>query len=155
MRAAGIEVLYYGGYGNEAGLIIRQAKEHGYPLQLVAGDGIANENFGLVAGVASDGTLMTSFPSPSGPEAVKVGARFKEGLRPNFRAYAAVQVWAAAAGQAGTFATAQVATALRTHTFDTVLGRIGFDAKGNVTGYATFVWYVWRDGKYVPKEVVN
>lgn len=37
-------------------------------------------------------------------------------------------------------------------TFDTVLGRIAFDAKGDVTGYETFVWYVWKDGRYTPVE---
>ena len=41
MRRKGVEVLYFGGYMHEAGLIIRQAREHGYELQLVAGDGIS------------------------------------------------------------------------------------------------------------------
>jgi hypothetical protein len=36
-----------------------------------------------------------------------------------------------------------------------VLGRLGFDGKGDVTGYSTFVWYVWQSGRYVPKDVVN
>jgi branched-chain amino acid transport system substrate-binding protein len=43
MQAMGVEVLYYGGYTHEAGLIIRQARQNGYELQLVAGDGISNE----------------------------------------------------------------------------------------------------------------
>ena len=35
--------------------------------------------------------------------------------------------------------------------FDTVLGRIGFDAKGDVTGFEPWGWYVWQaDGTYVP-----
>ena len=37
-------------FTHEAGLIIRQAREHGYALQLVAGDGIDSEDFGLIAG---------------------------------------------------------------------------------------------------------
>jgi branched-chain amino acid transport system substrate-binding protein len=41
---------------------------------------------------------------------------------------------------------------LRAQKFDTVLGRIGFDHKGDVTGYDTFVWYVWKDGKYEPAD---
>ena len=155
MRASSIEVLYYGGYTQEAALIIRQAKEQGYDLQLVAGDGISNEDFGLIAGPAADGTLMTNFSSPSGPEAAQFAAKFTEGLRPPFRSYATVQAWAEAVEKAGTFETAPVANALRTHTFDTVLGRIGFDAKGDVTGYSTFVWYVWQGGNYAPKETVN
>jgi hypothetical protein len=44
---------------------IRQAREHGYELQLVAGDGIGNEDFGLIVGEASDGTLMTNSPVPA------------------------------------------------------------------------------------------
>jgi branched-chain amino acid transport system substrate-binding protein len=152
MRAGGIEILYYGGYQAEAALIIRQAREHGYELQLVAGDGIANEDFGLIAGPASDGALMTFYSSPSGPEAAAFAARFTEGLRPPFTTYAAFQVWAQAAAKAGTLETKAVADALRAGEFDTVLGRIGFDAKGDVTGYETFVWYVWKDGKYAPVE---
>jgi branched-chain amino acid transport system substrate-binding protein len=61
-----------------------------------------------------------------------------------------VQVWALAVEQAGTFETAAVAEALRSREFDSVLGTIGFDVKGDVTGYDTFVWYVWKDGDYAP-----
>jgi hypothetical protein len=31
-----------------------------------------------------------------------------------------------------------------------VLGRIGFDEKGDVTGYDTYVWYVWNGGEFAP-----
>ena len=37
--------------------------------------------------------------------------------------------------------------------FDTVLGQIGFDAKGDVTGFEPWHWFVWQaDGTYVPLE---
>jgi hypothetical protein len=37
--------------------------------------------------------------------------------------------------------------------FNTVLGRIGFDANGDVTGFDPWEWYVWQaDGTYVPLE---
>jgi branched-chain amino acid transport system substrate-binding protein len=154
MRTKSVEVLYYGGYMREAGLIIRQAKEGGYPLQLVAGDGIANEDFGLIAGQASDGTFMTGVPDPSAnPRATEVlRGRTGPGNQSAFTAYAALQAWAQAVEKAGTFETEAVAEALRSHEFDTVLGRIGFDEKGDVTGYETFVWHVWNDGKYAPVE---
>ena len=53
--------------------------------------------------------------------------------------------------KAGTFETEAVGEALA-HACSSIpsLGRIGFDAKGDVTGYDTFVWYVWKDGKYAP-----
>jgi branched-chain amino acid transport system substrate-binding protein len=149
MRSKGIEVLYFGGYMHEAALIIRQAREHGYGLQLVGGDGISDEDFGLIAGPASDGTLMTLYPWPSGPEAAALTAKFSGASRPPFEPYAALQAWAEAVEKAGTFETKAVTDELRASEFDTVVGRIGFDEKGDVTGYETFVWYVWKDGKHV------
>ena len=50
---------------------------------------------------------------------------------------------------------ASVAEALRQEPFDTVLGAIGFDAKGDVTGFDPFAWYVWTDGKYLPEGLTD
>jgi ABC-type branched-subunit amino acid transport system substrate-binding protein len=55
-------------------------------------------------------------------------------------------------GNRGLAATEAVAKVLRSHKFDTVLGHIGFDAKGDVTGYETVVWNVWKGGKFAPVE---
>jgi branched-chain amino acid transport system substrate-binding protein len=63
-----------------------------------------------------------------------------------------IQVWARAVERAGTFKAGAVAETLRASQLDTVLGRIGFDSKGDVTGANTFVWYVWKGGETVPLE---
>ena len=157
MQALNVDVLYYGGYAPEAGLMMRQAGDRRYQLQLVAGDGINSEDFWLIAGGAAEGTLMTSYPDVSAkPAAAEVVARFRaehyEPIGSTLYGYAAVQAWAQAVEAVGTFEADAVAAALRSHQFDTVLGKIGFDAKGDVTGYDTFVWYVWRGGKYAPLE---
>jgi branched-chain amino acid transport system substrate-binding protein len=159
MQALGVEVLYYAGFRREAGLIIRQAHDRGYDLQLVAADGIGGEDFALIAGLAADGTLMTYAPSPlANPEAALLAKRFAaEGYAGSFglgtfRSYAVVQAWAQGVEQAGTFAPDAVAEALHDLQFDTVLGRIAFDRKGDVTGYDTYVWYVWKDGEFAPLE---
>jgi branched-chain amino acid transport system substrate-binding protein len=66
-------------------------------------------------------------------------------------AYAAVEVWAQAVTAAGSLDLDSVIEALHGRQFDTVLGRIGFDAKGDVTGFDPWKWYVWQaDGSYVP-----
>jgi branched-chain amino acid transport system substrate-binding protein len=41
---------------------------------------------------------------------------------------------------------------LRANQFDTIYGRIGFDAKGDVTGYEPFGWYLWQGGDYAPVD---
>jgi branched-chain amino acid transport system substrate-binding protein len=160
LRAASIEVLYVGGYSPEAGLIIRQARDRKYSVQLVAGDSLSTGEFWLVAGPAGEGTLFTSFSDPTHePRAAAVMARIQARLQqPNARAlysYAAVQLWAQAVEKAGTTDAAPVAEALRREQFDTVLGTIGFDAKGDVTGFDPFVWFVWTDGKWVPKDLTE
>ena len=62
-------------------------------------------------------------------------------------AYGAIQVWAQAVEKAGSLELDEVVRTMRRDEFDTVLGRIGFDDKGDVTGLG-FVWYVWKDGRY-------
>jgi branched-chain amino acid transport system substrate-binding protein len=155
-RAGGVEIAYFGGYYREAALLIRGAREQDYRMQLVAGDGIANEAFGQVTGEAGEGTLFTSFRDPRrNPAAESVVARFrKQGFEPEnytLYAYGAVEAWAQAVAKAGSTELAAVTGALRTFEFDTILGRISFDAKGDVR-QPGFEWFVWRGGKYLPLE---
>ena len=157
LSAVGTDVVYYGGYAPEAGLIIRQARNTGDDVQLVVGDGVATEDFSLIAGPAGAGTLMTVWPDVrENPAAAAVVAKFRaanyEPAGATLNGYATVQVWAQAVQQAGTFELEPVAQTLRSHQFDTVLGTIGFDAKGDVTGYDTFAWYAWNDGGYAPVD---
>jgi branched-chain amino acid transport system substrate-binding protein len=155
LRERGIAVLHYSGYAPEAGLIARQAKAAGLALQLVCGDGTSSEDFRLVAGEAAEGTLLTNLADPSNrSEAASVVARMRamgEKVLPSgLYAYAAVQAWAQAARAAGSTDGKAVAAALRAGSFDTIVGRLGFDAKGDVTGVDTFRWYRWHAGDLVP-----
>jgi len=56
-------------------------------------------------------------------------------------------VWAQAVEKAGSLELDAVVKTLHSNEFDTVLGRISFDEKGDVipSGY---VWNVWKDGEY-------
>jgi branched-chain amino acid transport system substrate-binding protein len=157
LQAAAIDVAYVGGRTSKVGLIARQAGDRGYRLQVVSGDAIGSEEFQLVAGAAAEGTLFTSGPDPRAfPAAKEVVRRFREsGFEPEnytLYAYAAVQAWAQAVEMANTLDYEAVIESLHAHQFDTVLGRIGFDHKGDVTGYEPFVWYVWREGNYAPVD---
>jgi branched-chain amino acid transport system substrate-binding protein len=42
-------------------------------------------------------------------------------------------------------------SSLRSNEFDTILGRVSFDAKGDVR-QPGFEWFIWRSGQYVPLE---
>jgi branched-chain amino acid transport system substrate-binding protein len=156
LQSAQINVVYFGGYYREAALLIRDAQDQGYTIRLISGDSIASEAFGQVTGKAGDGTLFTSFrdPRPT-PEAEDVVARFRQsGFEPEgytLYSYGAVQTWAQAAIKAGSIESEGVIAALRAHEFDTIIGRISFDSKGDVK-QPVFEWFIWRDGHYTPLE---
>jgi branched-chain amino acid transport system substrate-binding protein len=61
--------------------------------------------------------------------------------------YATLQVYAAAAKKAGSTEPDEVAKALRDGSYDTVLGPLSFNEKGDITD-PKYVMYKWSNGKY-------
>jgi branched-chain amino acid transport system substrate-binding protein len=156
LQAAGIQIAYFGGYYREAALLIRNAREQRYNLQLVSGDSIASEAFVQVTGEAGEGTVFTSFRDPRrSPGAASLVERFRsQGFEPEgytLYSYGAVQAWAQAVERAGSAEPKAVMDALRSHEFETILGPVSFDAKGDVR-QPGFEWFIWRSGRYVPLE---
>ena len=144
-----IDALYIGGYMVDIGIISRQAKKELPNLRLFSGDSLVDVQYLFVAGDAGAGTYFTFGPDMrTKPEAQDVVAAIREedAYEPEgytLYAYGAVQAWAQAVEQAGSLKPKAVIKALRKGSFDTVLGKIGFDEKGDVTGISTFVWYVF------------
>jgi branched-chain amino acid transport system substrate-binding protein len=157
LQAADIDLLYIGGYPTEVALMARAAGDRGYPVQLVAGNSLTAEDFGLIAGPAAEGTLFVDVADPRGrAEAAPVVERFRaSGFEPQgytLYSYAAVQVWAQAVEKAGSLELHKMIASLRQHQFDSVLGPIAFDEKGDLT-VQNAVLYVWHaDGTYQPLD---
>jgi branched-chain amino acid transport system substrate-binding protein len=155
---AKIDVLYAGGYQGDIGIIIRQAKKKIPNLKLISGDALVSEDFPIIAGEAAVGTYFTFGPDIRlMPEAATVTAAFRdeEDYEPagyTLYSYGAVQAWAQAVQQADSLEPGAVIDALKAGTFDTVLGKIGFDEKGDVTGTSSFVWYVFGEEDYMLAE---
>lgn len=152
MKASDIGVIYIGGYHTEAGLILRQAREQGLGAQLISGDALVTQEYWQITGNVGEGTLMTFSPDPrKNPEAAPVVKRFREaGVEPEgyvLYTYAAIQTWAQAAQKAGATTFDQVVKTLKSDKFNTVLGSIGFDNKGDVTAPG-YVFYKWSKGNY-------
>jgi branched-chain amino acid transport system substrate-binding protein len=153
LQAAAIDVFYLGGYSTEAALMLREADNRGYDVQLISGDALTSAEFAMVAGPAADGTLITFFPDArNNPEAEDVVARFRdEGYEPEgftLQTYAAFQTWAQAAEKAGSLDLDKMIEALHQTEFRTVFGTFGFDDNGDMTAPG-FVWYRWKGGEYV------
>jgi branched-chain amino acid transport system substrate-binding protein len=157
LQAADIVVAFVGGYHTEIALMARAAHERGYPLQLIAGLTLATEEFGLIGGPGAEGTLFIDNPDArQNAEAAPVVERFRaSGFEPEgstLNDYCAVQVWAQAAEKASSLELPAMIASLRNHQFDTVLGPIGFDEKGDVTLQSPVV-YVWHaDGSHMLEQ---
>jgi branched-chain amino acid transport system substrate-binding protein len=152
LKAAGIEILYVGGYHPEAGLLARQMKDQGMNTILVSGDALVTAEYWQITGDAGQGTLMTFSPDPQkDPANAALNKVFADkGISPEgyvYYAYAALQVWAQAANAAGSTDFDKVVAALNSGKFKTVLGELSFDSKGDVT-LPGYVFYEWKDGKY-------
>lgn len=154
LRQAEIDVVYVGGYGPDAGLILRTARAQGDDVQMIGGVGLSMDEFWTVAAKAGEGTIFTTRRDVrSTPAAAAVLKEFRKrglGTRPGgIGAYAAVQVWATAVERAGTVELPAVARVLRRGRFATPLGRIAFDDKGDLRDNV-WEWHVWREGNYEP-----
>jgi branched-chain amino acid transport system substrate-binding protein len=152
LKQADIDVVYFGGYHTEAGLIIRQMRDQGMDTILMGGDALITQEFWSITGDAGEGTLMTFSPDPrKNPAAAEVVKRFKDkGIEPEgyvLYTYAAVQAWKQAADKAKSTEAAGVVKALNDTEFDTVIGKFKFNEKGdpNLPPYAV---YRWSNGTY-------
>ena len=151
MKEAGVSVVYFGGLHTEFGLIERQAADQGLKATFMSGDGIVSNELASIAGDAVIGTLMTFAPDPrKNPAAADVVKKFRDA---NFEpeaytlySYAAVQIFAEAAKAAGGNDPEAVAAAAKEKgPFKTVIGELGFDAKGDITR-PDYVMYEWKKG---------
>lgn len=152
LKASGADIIYWGGLHTEGGLIVRQMRAAGLTAVMMSGDGITTDEFATIGGPGVEGTLMT-FPSDpqKRPQAAAILKKFEaRKFKPEaytLYSYAALQVIAKAAAGANTLDAKKVAEFARSgKTFDTVLGNLSFDKKGDIT-HLDYVMYTWKKGQ--------
>ena len=152
LKAAGVEVIAYGGYHTEVALILRQAQQAGLKLTIMGGDTMTNSELVTAAGPAADNVLFTFSPDPrKNPSAAAIVKEFRDAkVEPEgyvMYAYAAMQLFAQAAEKAKSTKYVDLEKSLRNGSFDTVIGNLSFDAKGD-NKLPGFMVYQWQGGKY-------
>src|SRR6201994_2638920 len=147
LKAENIDLVYVGGYHQESGLIVRQMRAQGLKTVLMAGDALADKEFASITGPDAEGTLFTFGPDPRNkPTAKAIVEKFKakhidpEGY--TLYTYAAFQIWSKAAAKAGTTDPKKVMDAIKAGSWDTVIGTIEYDAKGDIK-LLDYVVYRW------------
>ncbi len=149
LKAANVDVLYFGGYYQEAGLLKRQMVAQNMTTRLVGGDALLNADYFAITGPAGAGTLMTFNPDPAKDPAnaelvatFKANGRLLEGY--TLYTYAAIQAWAQAVESAGETEFDDVADELDAGQFNTVIGTFEFDSKGD-PDLPGFLFYEFKE----------
>ncbi len=153
LKLNAVDVVYVGGYHQEAGLILRQMRDQGLKTVLMAGDALADKEFASITGAAAEGVLFTFGPDPrKKATAAAIVKKFKDkNIDPEgytLYTYAAFQVWSQAATKTGSTDSKKVAATIKGGKWDTVLGPITYDKKGDIT-VVDYVVYKWdKSGNY-------
>lgn len=149
LKQADVDFVYYGGYHPELGLILRQASEKGLKARFMGPEGVGNSEISAIAGSASKNLLVT-LPKlfDEDPENKTLAESFKARNQDPSGAYvlpgySAVQVISQAITKTGSTDPKVVAAAMHAGMFNTPIGNIGFDSKGDLTNFE-FVIYQWH-----------
>ena len=151
MKREKINMIVLGGYHTAAALIIKQSKEQGLPTQMMGFDALETAEFYQLGGAATNGVLM-SFPpkAEDDPKNADLVKKFRDAkYNPEgytLFSYAAVKVWAQAATKAKSTDPTAVAAALRGQSWDSAVGPLAFDQKGDIKN-PVYDIYVWKDGQ--------
>jgi len=161
IKAAGADLIYWGGLHTEGGLIVRQMRDQSVRAPLMGGDGITDDEFAAIAGPGAEGTLMTYGPDPrKRPEAKAAVEKFRaKNFEPQaytLYSYAAVEIIKQAAEAAKSLDPKKVAAQMASgQKFKTVIGEISYDKKGDITrlDYVMYVWKKNAQGKITYVEI--
>ncbi|TMJ16130.1 MAG: branched-chain amino acid ABC transporter substrate-binding protein [Alphaproteobacteria bacterium] len=148
-----IDLVYVGGYYSEAGLILRQMRDQGINAVLMGGDALVDMQFAAIAGPLAEGSLFTFAPDPrKKTTAAAIIKKFKDkGIDPDgytLYSYAAFQVWSEAVARAKTTDAKKVAAVIKAGSWDSVLGKISYTPKGDITVLDYVVYRRDKDGSY-------
>jgi branched-chain amino acid transport system substrate-binding protein len=153
IKATKPDLIYFGGMYPEGGLMYKQAREIGLDADWIGGDGLMDGKLIEIAGKSAEGAYITFTPDPANIPSAK---GFLEQYRKKFGEPGPYSVYAYVAGDV--LFTAINATKstdgktlsdyIRANTFDSPLGVVKFDGKGDNVNASYVVWQV-KDGKFV------
>lgn len=154
IRGSGADLLYWTGYYQEGGLIIKQLRNAGYTGDIMVADGSADSTLAEIGGPGSEGTFATMTPTPNtiaGAEGwiSDYKAKFNDDPKPySTQSYDAVRLAAAAFEAADSTKTDDVIAALEgIKGFDAFSGPLSF-TKEHTLASGGFVILVMKAGDF-------
>jgi len=158
LKAEKVDVVYFGGYHPEGGLLARQLADLSVKATIIGGDGLSNNEFWNIGTEAAAGTIFTNASDATkSPDSKAAAAALAAKKIPaeafTLNAYAAVEVIKAGIEKAKSAEDAEaVATALKGgEAIPTAIGKLTYGETGDLSS-KSFELYKWEAGKAVPVE---
>lgn len=150
------DLWYFGGVYDQGGPLLKQARQAGLTAPLMSGDGLIDTALIQTAGAAAEGTYLTFGPDPEKKESARP---FLEAYRARYGVpgpyaiygYIAVNVLLEAIEKTGSTDFKALTDYLHSAEFQTAMGPLRFDHKGDISDSYYVMWVV-RDGKFVLYE---
>ena len=153
------DLWYFGGIYDQGGPLLTQARQAGLTAPLMSGDGLIDQELIKTAGKAAEGTYLTFGPDPGKAPSAKA---FLEAYHAKYGAhgpyaiygYDAMNILVQAIAKTGSTDFNKLTDCLHTHEFQTAMGPLQFDKKGDITSSYYVMWIVKR-GKFALYEEVK
>ncbi len=159
IASANVDAVVFGGYHPEASKLVIQLKRRGVTAPFISGDGIKDDSFLQLAGDAAENVYATGPKDNSGNKLYQVakdahlkayseepGAFFYEGYSAALALKQAIESLAKSGGKVSPQAVRDYLQD-SSNSFDTPIGKISFNQKGDAIG-AGFAVYQVRNGVY-------
>ena len=154
IKSAQPDVVFLAGYETEGMVLLPELRDAGIPAKFICSDGCFNSTYVDEAAPASEGTYVGAItPDPKiiadktwWSDYQKVEARNPDTY--SVPGYAATAVLAEGIKKANTFDAARVADAIRALDFNALIGKVAYDANGDLKDQRVYVFQV-KDGAFV------
>lgn len=161
LKAANVDMLFYGGGDNQAALITKRMRQLGMRTQFVGSGGIADSIFVNVAGPAAEGAMAWEYGRPIGtlPQGKAFEQKFKKRFGADILTYAPFAydcAWVAinAMKQANSAKPAEFVSALRGTHYEGITGKISFDVNGDLKNPTSTLYQV-KSGHWTPVTTIG
>jgi branched-chain amino acid transport system substrate-binding protein len=151
LKIAGSDIVFIPAQPHDLAIILSQMRAQALDAHVIGSDQLAVPAVVPAADLAGEAlTVMLSWspkPMPQAVERVQPLMQLgREARAIALQAFAAVEVWAQARSEAGTDLD-KIAAALTSKEFDTVIGRIRFNERGDAS-IPSYALHAWRDGAW-------
>jgi branched-chain amino acid transport system substrate-binding protein len=153
IQGSGAEGFFWGGMYDQGGPLLVKMRQTGVNIPFVTGDGCFAKPFIDTIG-ANVANVYLSFGKDyhGNPASQAFLKSYNDKYHEDVGAYSvygydAANVLLTAIQQAGTTDAEKVAVVMKSRSFDTILGKVEFDAKGDVKGSGFVMWTI-KDGNF-------